>query len=98
MYCRNALSEKYKEWAEDVLFVAQMGTKARVATSKPQVTQEQVSDSFSEETLDMTELDDDEEFRDDGEYGIEIEKRRQRTRNGILFRVKDVSSGFGKRA
>ena len=79
-----------------------------IAELNPTVTREQVASSttavaktISEETIqqektpDIIELDDDEKFRDDEGNVLEIETRGERTYDGIHFRVKDVSSGFG---
>jgi hypothetical protein len=71
-------------------------TREQVASSAPRVakaTSEQQIEQ--EEAPDIIELDDDEKFYDDEGTVLEIETRGGRTYDGIYFRVKDVSSGFG---
>ena len=62
-----------------------------VAASTPTTTTEEAV----EKVPDISELDDQEKFRDDEGDIIEIETRGEQTRDGIYFRVKDVSRGFG---
>ena len=84
------------------------GFAKTVAELNPTVTREQavasaqrVAKTTSEEQIeqekapDIVELDDGEKFRDDEGNVLEIETRGERTYDGIYFRVKDVSSGFG---
>ncbi len=93
--------------SQDRVYFAEAFTKT-IAELNPQVTQVQVAASTarvakatSEETIeqekppDIIELDDDEKFHDDEGNVLEIETRGDRTYDGVFFRVKDVSSGFG---
>ena len=75
-----------------------------IAELNPTVTREQVASSTAtvakatieqEKAPDIIDLDDDEKFHDDEGNVLEIETRGERTYDGIYFRVKDVSSGFG---
>ena len=75
-----------------------------IAELNPTVTREQVASSTAtvakatieqEKAPDIIDFDDDEKFHDDEGNVLEIETRGERTYDGIYFRVKDVSSGFG---
>ena len=71
-------------------------TREQVASSAPRVAKATSEETVDQETApDIIELDDDEKFHDDEGNVLEIETRGERTYDGIYFRVKDVSSGFG---
>ena len=96
--------------SQDKVYFAEAFTKT-IAELNPQVTIQRASTSATtvatqgaietsstvrlEKAPDMIELDEDEKFHDDEGNIIEIETRGERTYDGIYFRVKDVSSGFG---
>ena len=71
-------------------------TREQVASSAPRVANATSEEKVEQEKApDIIELDDDEKFHDDEGNVLEIETRGERTYDGIYFRVKDVSSGFG---
>ena len=71
-------------------------TREQVASSAPRVAKATSEEKVEQEKApDIIELDDDEKFHDDEGNVLEIETRGERTYDGIYFRVKDVSSGFG---
>jgi hypothetical protein len=82
-----------EDFAKTIAELNPAATREQVVSSKPKVTSEEAIEQ--EKTPDIIELDDDEKFRDDEGNIIEIETRGERTYDGIYFRVKDVSSGFG---
>ena len=82
-----------EDFAKTISELNPAATREQVVSSKPKVTSEEAIEQ--EKTPEIIELHDDEKFRDDEGNIIEIETRGERTYDGIYFRVKDVSSGFG---
>ena len=89
VYFTEAFTKTIAELNPQVTQVQATTSTARVAKATSEVTIEQ------EKAPDVIDLDDDEKFHDDEGNVLEIETRGERTYDGIYFRVKDVSSGFG---
>jgi len=81
-----------KDFAKTIAELNPTATREQVASSTPTVSKATIE---QEKAPDIIDLDDDEKFHDDEGNVLEIETRGERTYDGIYFRVKDVSSGFG---